>query len=88
MEKEVKVAEKPTYEQLENEVRGLRSMNSQLMMQLQQMNMQNLFKRIDYLFKVVENREGFNSDFVIKCAEELEGHLTLPEPAEEPDTAE
>lgn len=92
MEKEVKSnlsqVEKPTYEQLENEVKGLKGMNNQLIMQLQQMNVQNLFKRMDYLFKVVENREGFRQEFVEKCAEELEGHLTLPDIQEESNTEE
>lgn len=88
-EKEVKtMQEKPSYEQLEREVAGLRSMNGQMMMQLQQMNMGNLFKRLDYLFKVVETKEAFSPEFVNKCAEEIELHLTIPEAPEEPDTKE
>lgn len=80
--------EKPSYEQLEREVTGLKGMNNQLIMQLQQMNMGNLFKRLDYLFKVVEFREAFNPDFVSRCAEEIEGHMTPPEVGEEPDNKE
>lgn len=72
-------AQKPTYEQLEKEVAGLKGMNNQLFMQLQQLNMGNLFKRLDYLFKVVENREAFNADFANKCAEEIQSHMTPPE---------
>lgn len=72
-------AEKPTYEQLEGEIIGLKSMNSQLIMQLQQMNMQNLFKRLDYLFRVIENREAFNIEFTSRCSKEIEDYLTLPE---------
>lgn len=83
-EKKVQV-EKPSYEQLEIEVTGLKSMNNQLIMQLQQMNMGNLFKRLDYLFKVVEFKDAFNSSFYKKCIEEIEGHMTLPEVTEEAD---
>lgn len=81
-------AEKPSYEQLEREVAGLKGMNNQLIMQLQQMNMGNLFKRLDYLFKVVEFREAFNADFATRCAEEIEGHMTPPETADEPEDKE
>ena len=63
-------AEKPSYEQLEREVAGLKSMNNQLIMQLQQMNMGNLCKRLDYLFKVLEVApklpvDVLNPEFVI-----------------------
>ena len=57
-------------------------------MQLQQINMSNLFKRLDYLFKVVEFREVFNADFAKRCADEIEGHITLPEAADEPENKE
>ena len=88
-EKKEKVqAEKPSYEQLEREVAGLKGMNNQLIMQLQQMNMGNLLKRLDYLFKVVEFREAFNPDFATKCAEEIEGHMTPSEAADEPEDKE
>lgn len=88
-EKNEKVqAEKPSYEQLEREVAGLKGMNNQLIMQLQQMSMGNLFKRLDYLFKVVEFREAFNADFATRCAEEIEGHMTPPEAADEPEDKE
>ena len=88
-EKNEKVqAEKPSYEQLEREVTGLRGMNNQLIMQLQQMNIGNLFKRLDYLFKVVEFREAFNSDFATKCVEEIEEHMTPPESTDESEDKE
>lgn len=78
-EKEKVQAEKPNYEQLEKEVAGLKSMNNQLIMQLQQMNMGNLFKRLDYLFKVVEFREAFSANFAKRCADEIEELVTPPE---------
>lgn len=81
-------AEKPSYEQLEREVAGLKSMNNQLIMQLQQMNMGNLFKRLDYLFKVLETAPSLNPEFVAQCAKEIEMHMTPTEPEEESDTPE
>ena len=87
-EKEKVQAEKPSYEQLERDIAGLKSMNNQLLMQLQQINMSNLFKRLDYLFKVVEFREVFNADFAKRCADEIEEHITLPEAADEPENKE
>ena len=87
-EKEKVQAEKLSYEQLERDIAGLKSMNNQLLMQLQQINMSNLFKRLDYLFKVVEFREVFNADFAKRCADEIEGHITLPEAADEPENKE
>lgn len=87
-EKEKVQAEKPSYEQLEREVAGLKSMNNQLIMQLQQVNMGNLFKRLDYLFKVVELREAFNADFAKRCADEIEEHMTPPEVTDESEDKE
>lgn len=68
----------PSYEQLEKDVASLKSMNNQLIMQLQQVNISTLFKRLDYLFKVVEFREAFNEEFVNNCVEEIEIHITPP----------
>lgn len=83
---EVQAVEKPSYEQLEREVAGLKGMNNQLIMQINQLNMNNLFKRLDYLFKVVEFREAFNSDFVSKCTAEIEMGMTPADmPEEQPD---
>jgi hypothetical protein len=82
-EKSTATTEKPSYEQLERELAGIKSMNTQLIAQLQQVNLGNLFKRLDYLFKVLETKDAFtNSEFVTKCAKEIEGHLTLNEEGE------
>ena len=88
MEEKVSKAQsdKPSYEQLEKEINGLKGMNNQLIIQLQQINMQNLFKRLDYLFNVLKFKESFSVEFVDKCSKEIENYLTLPE-AEEPDSS-
>lgn len=71
--------EKMSYEQLENIAHQLSEQNKQLYMKLQSANMTNLFKRLDYLFKVVENSGKFNSEFVNKCVKEIETSMTIPE---------
>jgi hypothetical protein len=70
---------KLTYEQLEALAHQLSEQSKQLAIKLQQANMLNTFKRVDYLFKVIENSDKFNSDFVIKSSEEIEQFLTIPE---------
>lgn len=71
--------EKMSYEQLENVAHQLSEQNRQLYMKLQSANMTNLFKRLDYLFKVIENSDKFNKEFVNKCLTEIESSMTLPE---------
>lgn len=84
-EKEVKKVE-PTVEQYKNAFEALRSQNAQLIHQLQNANMNNLFKRLDYLFKVVENAAMFDETFVDQCTAEIKELMTPPssETEEEP----
>lgn len=46
---------------------------------------QLMFKRLDYLFKVVENAGNFSMEFVQKCSEEIEAALSVPEPETQED---
>lgn len=75
--------EKMSYEQLENIAHQLSEQNRQLYMKLQSSNMTNIFKRLDYLFKVVENGHMFSEDFLTKCIKEIEELITVPEDKEE-----
>lgn len=85
-EKDNKVVEMPTteasnkitYEQLEQTVQQLRNQVNILYNRIQEMNMTNTFKRLDYLFKVVSFKDSFGS-FASKCAAEIELLMTLPE---------
>lgn len=43
------------------------------------------YKRLDYLFKVVEHADAFGMEFVAKCAEEIEESITIPEEVEAPE---
>lgn len=87
-EKEVKAPnpEKLSYEQLENVAHQLSEQNRQLYAKLQEMQVSNMFKRLDYLFKVVENTGVFSIDFHTRCVEEIESLMTIPEEKPENDT--
>ena len=67
-----------SYEELKNVAGQLRQQNQQLNMMLQQANMANMFKRIDYLFKVLEHKLCFDSEFVITCSDEIKEFMTPP----------
>lgn len=76
-EKEVKA--EPTIEQYKKFVEALKSQNAQLIYQLQGANLNNMFKRLDYLFKVVENAAMFDEAFVDQCIAEIKELMTPPE---------
>ena len=84
-QKETERPEKMSYEQLENVAHQLSEQAKQLYMKLQAANMSNMFKRLDYLFKVVENGHMFKQDFLEKCIAEIEEIMTVPEETEEDD---
>lgn len=74
---------KMSYEELENVARQLSEQTRQLYAKLQEMNMVNMFKRLDYLFKVAEFSHMFNSEFVTTCTQEIQDLLTVPEEKQE-----
>ena len=84
-------AKKPTYKELEAAMYNLTEKlnkaykdNQYLVNRLNGIN--NTFTRLNYLFKVLENSQHFNSDFIIKCAEEIENTITVPEEIDTKDT--
>ena len=72
---EVKEQKKMSYEELETLVKNLYA-------RLQQVEIANMFRRVDYLFKVVENSHNFPQEFVDKCVAEIAEFLTVPETKE------
>lgn len=88
MKPQVQRPEKLSYEKLENVAHQLSEQNRQLFAKLQELNMANMFKRLDYLFKVVENGHMFDQDFLEKCITEIESLMTVPEQEEEPETVD
>lgn len=81
--KETERPEKMSYEQLEQVAHQLSEQARQLYSQLQKSNMTNMFKRLDYLFKVVENGHMFKQNFLEKCIAEIEELMTVPEVEED-----
>ncbi len=85
MKSQVQRPEKMSYEQLENVAHQLSEQNRQLFAKLQELNMTNMFKRLDYLFKVIENGHMFKQDFLEKCIAEIESLMVVPEQEEGPE---
>lgn len=77
--KEVKEQVKLTYEQLKELVDQLHQQNQMLYKKMMEMNSADAYKRIDYLFKVLENHRVFSVEFVNGTASELESILKLQE---------
>lgn len=68
---------KLSYEKLEAVAVQFQNKSANLEMQLKSINMTTL--RLNYLFKVVENKDAFNTEFVINCVTEIEDLLTIEE---------
>jgi hypothetical protein len=83
MKPQVQRPEKMSYDQLESVAHQLSEQNRQMFAKLQELNMANMFKRLDYLFKVIENGHMFKQDFLEKCIAEIESLITIPKQEEE-----
>lgn len=80
-ETNVNVEKKLSYEELEKAANELLMQNQQLYTELQKANMANVFKRMDYLFKVVEFNTVFDTEFVNNCTAEIKDMMTIKEDA-------
>lgn len=86
MEDTKEEVKEPTYEQLKEAVTRLQQDNGVLYAKLQQLGTTTIFKRLDYLFKVIENETSFEKNFVDKCVNEVVEIMTPAK--EEPQTEE
>lgn len=78
-----------TYEQLNNVCQQLFQQNQQLREKVAELGNMAMFKRLDYLFKVVELSSTFkDSDFINSCMDEIKDALTVKEEAEDTNTKE
>lgn len=85
---------KLSYEELENvchqlsaQSQQLNTQNQQLRMALNEANLSNLYKRLDYLFEVINRDNSYLSvDFKKQCAEEIETLMATPEQTDIPDS--
>jgi hypothetical protein len=63
--------QKATYEQLENYVNQLSQQNMILKKKLSEFAEESFYKKMEFLFKVLENKDSFTIDFVNSCASEI-----------------
>ena len=80
--KEVKMnqdaEQKLTYEQLNDACQQLFQQNQRLIQRLKENNIEVMFKRLDYLFKVLEHSALFSDPyFVSACADEIKDAITV-----------
>lgn len=76
--------QKLTYEQLNDACNQLWQQNQQLIKKCRELEQFSMFRRLDYLFKVLEHSSVFDSNFLVSCAEEIKEAMTIPENTEEP----
>lgn len=81
--KEGEAGKKLTYEQLEAVASQLSDQAKKLYERLQEANMSNAFRRLDYLFKVIEFGPMFPDSFVERCAGEIQAMMYTPENQED-----
>lgn len=89
--KETPVENQPkqlSYEDLKNIAGQLQQQNMQMRKALSELNYENMFKRLDYLFEVIKVPHMFNDEFVGKCAEEIQSMLTISEKDKEDNSEE
>ena len=67
-----------SYEELNNIAHQLNEQVRTLYSQVKEANMTNIFKRLDYLFKILENKESFPESFLLSCKEEIISLMTIP----------
>jgi len=75
------VEKKLSYEELENVAHQLSEQARSLYTRVQQLETNAAFQRLTFLFKVIDRNAiaAFSTDFVEKCAKEIEEIMTLPE---------
>lgn len=83
MEKTKEEKKKLSYEELENVCHQLSDQSQTLYRKLQEANMTNMFKRLDYLFAVVEHIDVFPKDFAEACVKEIVTSMTIEETPED-----
>ena len=83
--------EKMPYEQLENiahqmseQSRSLYNQNQQLAKRLEESNLQNFFRRLEYLWTIINSNTPYiTEEFKVKCGQEFMDSMTLSEEQKE-----
>lgn len=76
---EVEQPKELSYEELKNVAAQLQHQNEQMRNAIMKLDYTNTFKRLDYLFKVVEFSIQFPDDFVTNCINEIVDMMTVKE---------
>lgn len=71
---------KYSYEELENICHQLSEQARNLYIQLQEANLSNMYTRLNFLFKVLENQISFEPQFVENCSNEIVSLMAINEP--------
>ena len=86
MEEKKEEKKKLSYEELENVCHQLSEQFRTLYQRLKESDLSNMFKRLDYLFAVVENIDKFPEEFGKKCIEEIVASMTVDTEEEKEET--
>lgn len=81
-QKEGAESTQPSYDELKNWCNQLLMQRNQVAERLEQVT--DVLNKMPWLFKVIENSKEFNSEFVARCAIEIEAIMTPQEPEKEP----
>ncbi len=73
--------QKLSYDELNRLCAELTQQNQYLIKQVQQANLTNMFKRLDYLFLVLKNATVIkDADFINNCIDEIKSAITIEQP--------
>lgn len=83
-------SKKIDYEKVVEICNQLHQQNESLKKAVQDMNMSNIIQRLNFLFKVLENKEAFadKQDFLKSCQGEVVELMTFQDPSEASDSEE
>ena len=74
---------KLSYEELENVAAQLQQENMQFRQMINQINYNNFFRRLDYLFEVLKLSHMFPQEFTTDCSDEIMQCMKVISPEEE-----
>lgn len=80
---EVEQPKELSYEELKNVAAQLQHQNEQMRNAIMKLDYTNTFKRLDYLFKVIEFSIQFPDDFIANCINEIVDMMTVKEEEKE-----
>lgn len=81
--KEKKEDKKLSYDELKNYASQLVDVNNKMKKVIEELSNESFLKRIDILFKVLDNKELFGNEFTAMCIEELKEIITIKREEEE-----